>query len=101
MPGIFIGIGGIGGAIVSSVRDTLEVKVSLANDTPSAKEAADQFRFMLIDTWKDGVAGRYDAAQIFDVPEGKGGKEVGIGVHSNSLYASTKSSRRFRWRMGK
>lgn len=82
MPGIFIGIGGIGGAIVSSVRDSLEVKVSLANDTPSAKEAADQFRFMLIDTWKDGVAGRYDAAQIFDVPEGKDKFEVDPKVES-------------------
>jgi hypothetical protein len=82
MPGIFIGIGGIGGAIVSSVRDSLEVKVSLANDTPSAKEAADQFRFMLVDTWKDGVSGRYDAAQIFDVPEGKDKFEVDGKIES-------------------
>jgi hypothetical protein len=76
MPGIFIGIGGIGGGIVSTVRDSLDIKVSLANDTPSAREAADQFRFMLIDTWKDGVSEYYDASQLYDVPEGQDKFEV-------------------------
>jgi hypothetical protein len=82
MPGIFIGIGGIGGSIVSQVRDELEVKVSLANDTPSAREAADQFRFMLIDTWKDSASASYDASQVFDVPEGKDKFEVDGKIES-------------------
>ncbi len=82
MPGIFIGIGGIGGSIVARVRDALGVRVALAGDTPSALESADQFRFMLLDTWKDGVSGGFDAAQVFDLPEGKDKFEVDAKIDS-------------------
>ncbi|HET7094612.1 MAG TPA: tubulin-like doman-containing protein, partial [Thermomicrobiales bacterium] len=71
MPGIFIGIGGIGGSIVAQVRQSLALRVAFAHDSPSAQEAAGQFRFLLIDTWKDGVALGFDAAECFDLPEGK------------------------------
>jgi hypothetical protein len=82
MPGIFIGIGGIGGSIVAKVRDALDVKVQLAGATPSALQSADQFRFMLLDTWKDGVSGGFDAAQVFDLPEGKDKFEVDAKIDS-------------------
>lgn len=82
MPGIFIGIGGIGGSIVAKVSDALEVRVALAGDTPSALQSADQFRFMLLDTWKDGVSGGFDSAQVFDLPEGKDKFEVDAKIDS-------------------
>ena len=82
MPGIFVGIGGIGGNIVAQVRRSLHVKVELAGDTPSAREAASQFKFILLDTWRDGVALGFDASECFDLPEGKDKFEVNAKVDS-------------------
>ena len=82
MPGIFIGIGGIGGSIVAKVRVALDVRAQLAGATPSALQAADQFRFMLLDTWKDGVSTGFDAAQVFDLPEGKDKFDVDAKIDS-------------------
>ena len=82
MPGIFVGIGGIGGSIVAEVKQSLDVKVQLAGDTPSAKEAASQFRFVLVDTWKDGVTKGFDQSQCFDLPEGRDKFEVDQKVES-------------------
>ena len=70
MPGIFIGIGGIGGSIVSQVRQALNVHVAFAGDSPAARAAAGQFRFLLIDTWKDSVSLGFDASEVFDFPAG-------------------------------
>lgn len=70
MPGIFIGIGGIGGSIVAQVRQALNVHVAFAGDSPAAHTAAGQFRFLLIDTWKDSVALGFDSSEVFDFPTG-------------------------------
>lgn len=82
MPGIFIGIGGIGGSIVTKLADALKVQVSLAGDSLSAQQAADQFRFLLLDTWKDGVSAGFDASQVLDLPEGKDKFDVDAKVES-------------------
>ena len=71
MPGIFIGIGGIGGTIVAEVRQTLEVRVAQACDSPSAKTAAGQFQFLLIDTWKDGAAQGFEASSASICPRAR------------------------------
>lgn len=84
MPGIFIGIGGIGGSIVSQVRQALNVRVAFAGDTPSAREAAGQFQFLLIDTWKDGASKGFDHAQVFDVPEGQ--DKFGVDSRIDAWY---------------
>ncbi|MFT4040683.1 MAG: tubulin-like doman-containing protein [Thermomicrobiales bacterium] len=82
MPGIFIGIGGIGGSIVAKLDEALRVRVALAGESPSAREAADQFRFLLLDTWKDGVSAGFDASQVLDLPEGKDKFDVDAKVES-------------------
>ncbi|MEZ4564466.1 MAG: tubulin-like doman-containing protein [Thermomicrobiales bacterium] len=82
MPGIFIGIGGIGGSIVTKLADALKVHVSLAADSLPAQQAANQFRFLLLDTWKDGVSAGFDASQVLDLPEGKDKFDVDAKVES-------------------
>jgi hypothetical protein len=82
MPGIFIGIGGIGGSIVTKLADALKVQVSLAGDSLPARQAANQFRFLLLDTWKDGVSAGFDASQVLDLPEGKDKFDVDAKVES-------------------
>jgi hypothetical protein len=82
MPGIFIGIGGIGGSIVADVRQELELRVALAGDSPSAHAAASQFQFLLIDTWKDGAALGFEASQCFDLPDGKDKFDVDAKIDS-------------------
>src|SRR5690606_33599325 len=39
-------------------------------DSPAARAAAGQFRFLLIDTWKDSVSLGFDASEVFDFPAG-------------------------------
>ena len=82
MPGIFIGIGGIGGSVVARLDEALKVRVALAGETPSAKQQQDQFRFMHLDTWKDGVSASFDASQVLDLPEGKDKFDVDAKVES-------------------
>lgn len=71
MPGIFIGIGGIGGSIVAQVRRALNLRIAQAGDSPTANAAASQFRFLLVDTWKDGATLGFKAVECFELPTGK------------------------------
>ncbi len=82
MPSIFIGIGGIGGTIVSHIRQALDVRVAFAGDSPAARDRANDFRFIVVDTWKDGATRGLRASQVFDVPAGAAKHNVNARVEN-------------------
>jgi hypothetical protein len=82
MPSIFIGIGGIGGSIVSQVRQALDVRVAFAGDSPAARDRANDFRFVVVDTWKDNATRNLRASQMFDVPAGASKHNVNARVEA-------------------
>lgn len=70
MPAIFIGIGGIGGGIVTEIRQELKTRVAFAGDTPAARERAANFRFLLVETDETEHHHGFDPSEIFVIPGG-------------------------------
>jgi hypothetical protein len=93
--GIFIGIGGIGGSIVTAVRQALEVRMRAAGDNPAAQSARDQFQFLLLDTWRDGTAAAFSSSEFVQLPGGAG--QFNVDDRIEALYYRDDPSFRVWW----
>lgn len=71
MPGIFIGVGGIGGSIVTRVQQELKARVAIAGDSPAAQARADQFQFFNLDTTVNAAGGTSGLTDTLDLPPGQ------------------------------
>lgn len=70
MPAILIGVGGVGGTIVSDVRQRLELRVNAQGDSPAAREQAAQYRFFLVDTKEEPFSQIFKPNERFVIPSG-------------------------------
>ena len=50
---VFIGIGGIGSTIVTQIQRELRLRLDMAGNMPAAKAQANNYQFLLVDTWED------------------------------------------------
>lgn len=71
MPAVLIGVGGIGGEIVATVRRNIDQRVHRSHDIEAQQKRADQFRFLHIDTREmSSYAADFKSDEIFVIPGG-------------------------------
>ena len=82
MAAVLVGVGGIGGNIVSQVRTQMEIRVAGSENKVAAEESSDQFKYLLVDTRHEPYHGNFQPGEIFVIPDGLDRFEVNRRVKS-------------------
>lgn len=82
MPAVLVGVGGIGGEIVSQVRYQIDARVESSTNPIAAKEMSEQFRYLLVDTRHEPFHGHFQPGDYYVIPKGLDRFQTNERVHA-------------------